>query len=67
MITIIGEKRETKYQVQKINIHSDFAPFREWMTVAGNLDRKDADLYHQRMKNSDNCVWRVIPDHERNN
>lgn len=51
------------YQVQKINIHSDYAPNREWRTMAKGLTEIDANQYHENMKNSDNCNWRVSPEH----
>ncbi len=50
------------YKVQRINIHSDYAPNREWRTMASGLTEADADRYHEAMKNSDNNNWRVIPD-----
>jgi len=55
-----------KYKMQHINVHSDFAPFREWQTVADNMTEKEANEYHRKMKNSDNGVWRVVPDEARN-
>jgi len=51
------------YKVQRINIHSDYAPYRVWRTIARGLTEADADRYHERMKHSDNCVWRVAPEH----
>jgi hypothetical protein len=51
------------YKVQRINIHSDYAPNREWSTMAKGLTESDANLYHENMKNSDNCVWRVAGEY----
>jgi hypothetical protein len=51
------------YQVQKINIHSDYAPNREWRTMAQGLMEIDANQYHEAMKYSDNCNWRVVPEY----
>ncbi len=51
------------YKVQRINIHSDYAPNREWRTMAQGLTEIDANRYHEAMKNSDNCCWRVAPEH----
>lgn len=60
--TNTGDETMT-YQVQRINIHSDYAPNRDWRTMARGLTESDANRYHERMKNSDNCCWRVVPEY----
>lgn len=61
-VQIYNFHKEQTYKVQRINIHSDCAPNREWQTMAKGLTEREADHYHKCMKHSDNCVWRVSPE-----